>query len=132
MNGRFSFEHEGKSIPVWFNNYSRLELAKQILPELKGFPAKPEELPILKAIDQLSKENHLNLIRIILWTGLYGQAYGTFKALEYSMEEVAEIIACASEKTLYDLWIAFLQSMGVSLDEVRKAIADIEKKKGTV
>lgn len=129
MHGKVTIEIKGVLFPLWFNNYSQVELSKLILPEKDGFKAKHDEFALLNAIQRMSSDNYLSLMKEILWSGILGHAFATDSVQKVTRKELSELIATAPESQLYNVWSSFLSSMGVNLDglEEKSNTKDLKK-----
>ena len=112
MHGRIEVVLEGQKVQLWFNNYSKVELGKQILEGEGKFTPKPDELLIVKKVNEMAQENYLLLLRAILYAGIIGYAYGTDTAPRYDRKKISEIIAEIDSTTVYAIWTTFLQAYG--------------------
>ena len=132
MNGRIQLKIGDKTIQLWFNNFSKIELGKSLLTTVNGYPAKPNEIEFLKAIQKKATENHLVLLRDVVFAGVIGHAYGTDNLIQYTKPQIAEIIATAKEDDLYEVWTTFMDAMGMNLDGIiTEAKKKVKKKKAT-
>ena len=125
MHGKIEFTLKGEKLPLWFNNFSKIELGKSLLPSVDGYPSKPEEGKLIKIIQKRVAENHLFLLCDIVHAGLIGHAYATNTGIRYSRAEVGGLIAEADEGELYGVWQTFLEAMGMNLDKI---VSDSKKK----
>lgn len=130
MHGRLRIELSGLDVALWFNNFSRLEIAKNLLPPKDGFDAKPQEVELIESIEKLANENHLVLMREIIWSGVVGYAYGTDTKNEFTRVKISELIATADQGNLAQVWSCFLESIGMNLDkdETKSTKKDDKKK----
>ena len=132
MNGRIQLKIGDKTIQLWFNNFSKIELGKSLLTTVNGYPAKPNEIEFLQAIQKKATENHLVLLRDVVFAGVIGHAYGTDNLIQYTKLQIAEIIATAKEDDLYEVWTTFMDAMGMNLDGIiTEAKKKVKKKKAT-
>ena len=123
---------KGEPLSLWFNNFSKIELGKTILPAKGGYPGKPEEVALLKVIQERAATNHLLLLTDVVHAGLVGHAYGTDSAVKFTRKELAGLVAEANEDELYNVWQTFLEAMGLNLDKiVEKAKKKAQKKKAS-
>ncbi|AGO48503.1 hypothetical protein Phi18:2_gp54 [Cellulophaga phage phi18:2] len=122
MTGKIDIKIGEKMVHLWFNNYSKAELAKIILPKDKGNPAKPEEFPLLRALNRLAEENYLDLMRDIIWVGILGSSFANDEPNKIEKKEVSNHIATAPESVLYSCWLCFLDAMGVNIDHLEDKI----------
>lgn len=132
MNGKIIIQIEGKDIRLWFNNYTKIEIANKLLPMVKGMPPRPEEELLIEAINKVAQENYMLLLKIIVNAGVKGQAYATDKPLQITPEKVSVYIAEASNDDIYTIWVTFLQAFGFDLllnDKDADKSEDHEKKK---
>jgi len=118
MSTRLRINIGGKEIPVWFNNFSKVEIAKNLLKSNGNFPAKPQEIELILAIEKMSNESHLLLMREILWAGIIGHCNGNDEINEFSRKGISILIAEALNDDLISVWMAFLESIGMNLDKV--------------
>jgi hypothetical protein len=135
MNGKIIIQIEGKDIRLWFNNYTKIEIANKLLPMVSGMPPRPEEELLIEAINKIAKENYMLLLKIIVNAGVKGQAYATDKPLQIAPEKVSVYIAEAANDDIYTIWVTFLQAFGFDLllnDKEADKSEDHEKKKKTV
>lgn len=130
MHGKLSIKITGKDIPLWFNNYSKIELGKAIIKSKNGYPAKPEESVIIQAIDELANSNHILLMKEVIWSGILGHAYAVDETPLITRKELSADLAIMSNDQLYQIWVAFLESMGMNLDEIKQANSNKKKQKG--
>lgn len=117
MHGRLRIKLNGLDVALWFNNFSRLEIAKNMLPPKDGFKAKPQEIELIEAIEKMANENHLLLMREIIWSGVIGHAYGTDTTNEFTRLKISELIAESDQGALTEIWLVFLESIGMNLDK---------------
>ncbi len=118
MNGRITVKLMELEVPLWFNNYSKVELAKALLPPRKGYSAKPEEVQLLNAVKERAAENHVVLMLDLVDAGHLGYVYGTNSKVRLHREVLAKKLAEASQEELYGVWLAFLEAYGFNLDTV--------------
>lgn len=126
MHGKSVVQLGGKPVQLWFNNFSKVEMAKWITPKLPvdtkeetKEPKKGDEVLLIEAIDSLARENHLLLLKNIIYCGIVGQAYGTDKAIPMTREQIAEQVATADFEQLYDVWYDFMDAMGFNLPPLK-------------
>ena len=119
MHGKKIVKIGDKDVLLWFNNYSKAELAKLILPEDNGFPAKPEEFPLLEAFNRMVKENYLDLMRDIVWTGILGACFVKNTIPEVTKTDVSEYLAVCSNLQIQDIFRDCLDAMGVNVDHLK-------------
>lgn len=130
MNGRIQLKIGDETIQLWFNNFSKVELGKSLLTTVNGYPAKPNEIEFLQAIQKKATENHLVLLRDVVFAGVIGHAYGTDNLIQYTKPQIAEIIATANQDDLYEVWTTFMDAMGMNLDGIiTEAKKKVKKKK---
>jgi hypothetical protein len=122
MNGKILITVNNKIHQLWFNNFSKAELSKMILPKKDGFPAKPEEFPLISALTRLLDESYLSLMRDIIYSGIMGNSFATNKIPTLSIDEVSEFIATEREDNLYNVWECYLEAMGVNIDNIKDKI----------
>lgn len=132
MHGKILITLKGVNIHLWFNNFSKEEIAKIILPKDGNFPAKPEEFPLLNAIERLATENYLYLMRDITWSGILGQAFATDTPTKFKKSDIAELIATSSDDELNKVWTCFLSAMGVNVDQLETTLKEGETDKKKV
>ena len=125
MHGRITVKLMDLEVPLWFNNYSKVELAKILLPGKKGFSGKPEEIALLHAVKKRAEKNHIILMLDLVVSGHLGYVYGTNSSKQISKAVIAEKIAEASQEELYAVWLGYLEAYGFNLDSV----SDLAKKK---
>lgn len=134
MNGRIILEVNGKEVILWFNNYSKVEIGKSLLLSVNGFDPRPEEEKLIKAIDEMAKDNYLKLIKVLINAGVIGYAYGTDSTPALKSKDIAEFIATAESAEIYNIWRCFLQAYGFDLlfdEEAEGKLTEDEKKKQT-
>ncbi len=119
MHGKKIVKIGDKDVLLWFNNYSKAELAKLILPEDNGFPAKPEEFPLLEAFNRMVKDNYLDLMRDIVWTGILGACFVKNTIPEVKKTDVSEYLAFCSNLQIQDIFRDCLDAMGVNVDHLK-------------
>jgi len=133
MNGRIIVTIAGKEVKLWFNNYSKIEIANALLPKDKGMNPRPEEVQLIEAINKMSHENYMLLLRVVVNAGIKGQAYGTETEVQIKSNVVAGFIASATNEEIYSIWFTFLQAYGFDLlldnDESETVSAEEKKKK---
>jgi hypothetical protein len=130
MHGKAMLKIGGVLLPLWFNNYSQIELSKLILPADGSYPPKPNEFLLLNAIQRMSEENHLKLMKEVLWSGVLGQAFATDSAPTVDRVALSTLLATTSESELYTVWTCFLEAMGANIDnlEANSSTSDLKKK----
>ena len=136
MNGKIDINIGDIKLHLWFNNFSKAELAKIILPKDGAFPAKPEEFPLLNAMNRLAEENYLVLMGHIIWTGVLGTSMANDRPAEIEKKHITNHIATATDAELHKIWICFLSAMGVNIgaleDTYNEAPKDVEDSKKKV
>ena len=116
MHGKTIIQIEDQAVSLWFNNYSKVEIGRELLPKReKGYPSRPEEALIVEAIDKWAQENYLNLLKVIINAGIKGMAYATNQPLQVTPDKVALYLAEAESSEVYDIWLTFLQAYGFDL-----------------
>lgn len=117
MHGRSIIKLGETSIHFWFNNFAKIELAKLLLPKEGVFFPKPEEIELLDAIFERANENHLLLVRDIIWSGILGHCFVFPKDEHVSYEELSELIATSPTNDVEGAWVVFMEAMGMNLEK---------------
>lgn len=113
MTGIIEVEILGVKRPLVFNNYARVELSKH-------FSIDPVD--VLSEVQRINNENHLLLLKILVWAGHCGDCYRRQDVTDLTREQIGEWLGDASEDVLYEIFQTFLEAEGYGLsdDDVKK------------
>ena len=122
MTGIIEVEILGVKRPLVFNNYARVELSKH-------FSIDPVE--VLDSIQKVNEENHLLLLKLLVWAGHCGDCYRRQDTTELTYEDIGNWLGDASEDVLYGIFKTFLDAEGLGLpdDGIKKKQATTKKRK---
>lgn len=117
MESKVVIKFPEKDVLVWFNNYARIEIAK-VIGEASGKAFEAiSHADILATVGKMAADNHLALMRHIIWAGVLGVAYAKDELPAISRSELFEAIAVADQDEIYSAWRVFLAAMGMNLPE---------------
>lgn len=115
MESKVVIKFPDKEVLVWFNNYARIEIAK-VIGEASGKAFEAiSHADILATVGKMAADNHLALMRHIIWAGVLGVAYAKDELPAISRGELFEAIAIADQDEVYSAWKVFLSAMGMNL-----------------
>lgn len=125
MTGILDINLGGKIHRLRFNNFSRMEIAKRLV---KG-DGLPHPESFIKAVDEMASDNHLLLMKIIIYAGICGESYIKSDKPALTIEEIGEIVATEDAETLFKAWRAFLDAEGINLPVEEKKPTPPKKKR---
>src|SRR5690554_5529189 len=111
MTGIIEIEVLGQKRSLRFNNFAKVEISKAI---------SLDATKILDHIQEMAKENHLLLLKLIVWAGHCGDCYRRQDTTDLSKEDIGDWVATASDEVLHGVFSAFLESEGVGIPAPKK------------
>lgn len=123
MNGHVEVEIGGVKRVLMFNNFAREEVSKQL-----GIDDVNPEI-LLGAIQKLSEQNHLLLLKILVFAGHCGYCYRVQNHTELTMSDIGAWVADVGNDEMLRVWHVFLQSEGFGLPEDPAPVGKKVKKK---
>ena len=112
MNGIVRVELGGEERTLRFNNFSDIELAKVLFDDET---AKPNVHDFVGAILKLNAENHLLLVKMLVYSGLIGNDYVVGFKKTATPEEVGNWLSTAKADDIKKIWLTFMDAYGLTL-----------------
>lgn len=113
INKKLELNLGEQKVQLWFNNYAVFELQK-----MYG----AEQSEILNKVSQRAQDNYLLLMSDLIKVGIKGQCLAKGIETPKIYNELGEHLAVANIEELMQVWVVFMEHMGVNIEHDKKKV----------